>query len=882
MDWNSIIQKACNQKPSSRYTDLQELANDVQCVRDDKPVSARRMCLLEQLTRIVRREPITTGLLLGVFLVILVGAIASGFAWVEASSQLARSKLNQLKLERLSEEATQARKNLNQSLAVANTESEKAKELEAETNAAILSASSLREKLQSESAAAKKLNLELATTVADLSQSLAKQKESERKSDEIVDKVEVQKNNVLELEYWKLVSEARKLLTPESYSQAIELMNKSNPSSRRLEYYLMQGLAQNQWRFPERTEVGTIEFDSNDELTKYDAVSNDGRFYVRCSRKEVKVLSLKNGVLSSLKLPNFSGVVGNIGMRFNQGSSKLILVRAKATECDAIMLSIASDDTWTIENNSRPIEGNCFGLTGFNGERIFLVCTGNESGTESIKFVDPLEGKTVWNVAVEEKSKPAYLVPEGWLPIGHSVLLLSNDSSILVEDDGAKLVHRKTSFDRTLRELGLSGHWYSIPFRKSRDKISAIGGKGTTDVDRRELVDRFCSHGSTRDRYASIASESTANKLVYRNIVMRRSLNEAGLSNDVSIPFANGKSDESLLGVSNSLEVFSVLYRPSANKAGKDVRLEQLPKATLFRYNYGCQDVPGIRQYLEPVALEETALTLHSDRSTLLTKTDTADVQPIPDIASEFRMRGVARFDDIEGSSQKIKGPISAQFLNYGKLEAATLLADQKLVVSWGGRNVGNTMEMGIAQGTFEKGFKKVLDLDDLGFTRFEGSSTASDNGDIYFCASKVNEKGIYKTRFDRQAEDEVSLVLPMSSIQSLTIPQWDAKRLYVVEFDHIDRYTLPLSKDSKAERYFTILDKRVRLRKILGKQLMIGSFEGSGWAVIDAASNGAFEMVGGFGVCTPVKGENRFLRFEGGSPGSFVVAELTMSEASK
>jgi hypothetical protein len=62
----------------------------------------------------------------------------------------------------------------------------------------------------------------------------------------------------------------------------------------------------------------------------------------------------------------------------------------------------------------------------------------------------------------------------------------------------------------------------------------------------------------------------------------------------------------------------------------------------------------------------------------------------------------------------------------------------------------------------------------------------------------------------------------------------------------------------------------------------MIGSFEESGLVVIDAANNGVFEMVGGAGICTPIKGESRFLRFDSGNPGRFVATELTMSEESK
>lgn len=552
-DWNSIIQKACNLKVTSRYTNLQELANDVQCVREDKPVSARRMGVLEQLTRFARREPITTGLVSAVFLVILVGAIASGLAWVEASNQLARSKSNQHKLERLSEEAIQAKKNLDLSLVAANTESEKAKKLEAETEAAILSASSLREKLQNESTAAEKLNLELATTVADLEKSLALQKESERKLTEIVDKVEVKKNTALEIEYWKLMLEARKLLIPESYSQAIELMNKSNPSLRRLEYYLMQGLAQNQWRFPERTEVGTIEFGTNDELTKYESVSSDGRFYVRCSRKEVKLLSLKNGILSSLQLPNFKGVVENIGLRFNSGENKLVLVRAAATSCDAIILSIASDETWTIENISNPIEGNCIGLTGFNGDRVCLACKGLESGTEETKF---------WSTINDEKNKFMQLVPISSLPA---------------------------------MELGNGWSYFA------RDKIAATGGEVNTKVDRinLEFTVRFRENSLLKARYANIRFESMANKLMYK-IVLSQQTSELGPLEGISIPLAIAPKEETLLGLTKDLEVFTLSYGPSVKSNGKYLEAVQLPKVTVFRYNFGCQHVRGLLNFVEP------------------------------------------------------------------------------------------------------------------------------------------------------------------------------------------------------------------------------------------------------------------------------------------
>lgn len=126
-DWNAVIQKATSLEVSDRYGTVCELADDIQRIYENKPVSSRKVSVVEQFHRWIKREPFTASLIISILLVVLLGTIASIVAWIHASRQLGISETNQKEVERLSQLAVTAKTKLDEAIELATAESEKAR-----------------------------------------------------------------------------------------------------------------------------------------------------------------------------------------------------------------------------------------------------------------------------------------------------------------------------------------------------------------------------------------------------------------------------------------------------------------------------------------------------------------------------------------------------------------------------------------------------------------------------------------------------------------------------------------------------------------------------------------------------------------------------------
>jgi WD40 repeat protein/serine/threonine protein kinase len=102
-DLETIILKAIAKEPDLRYSTAQALADDLRRFLDSKPIVARRISLPERAWRWCRRNPMATGLLVGMALLALAATVGFVIAWNarEAVAQVNRDLLRrQRSLER--------------------------------------------------------------------------------------------------------------------------------------------------------------------------------------------------------------------------------------------------------------------------------------------------------------------------------------------------------------------------------------------------------------------------------------------------------------------------------------------------------------------------------------------------------------------------------------------------------------------------------------------------------------------------------------------------------------------------------------------------------------------------------------------------------------
>ena len=93
-DLETVILKAINHDAAGRYSSAAELADDLRCFLEDRPIRARRVGSLERLGRWCRRNKRLAGLTgTTLFLLVLVAVVAS-FGYVRTNNALAKAEAN--------------------------------------------------------------------------------------------------------------------------------------------------------------------------------------------------------------------------------------------------------------------------------------------------------------------------------------------------------------------------------------------------------------------------------------------------------------------------------------------------------------------------------------------------------------------------------------------------------------------------------------------------------------------------------------------------------------------------------------------------------------------------------------------------------------------
>jgi eukaryotic-like serine/threonine-protein kinase len=87
LDLETIVLKSIARDPAHRYRTARELADDLRRFLDDRPIHARRATSVERLWRGARRDPLTAGLLVGLFLVFIAGFLGVLSQWSRAESK---------------------------------------------------------------------------------------------------------------------------------------------------------------------------------------------------------------------------------------------------------------------------------------------------------------------------------------------------------------------------------------------------------------------------------------------------------------------------------------------------------------------------------------------------------------------------------------------------------------------------------------------------------------------------------------------------------------------------------------------------------------------------------------------------------------------------
>ena len=91
-DLETICRKAMSKEPAQRYASSAELAADLHRWQTDLPIRARRVGPIERFKRWCKRNPLTAGLVMAVFLVFLIGAVTSSVFAVKAERRAEAEK----------------------------------------------------------------------------------------------------------------------------------------------------------------------------------------------------------------------------------------------------------------------------------------------------------------------------------------------------------------------------------------------------------------------------------------------------------------------------------------------------------------------------------------------------------------------------------------------------------------------------------------------------------------------------------------------------------------------------------------------------------------------------------------------------------------------
>ena len=94
-DFETVILKSIEKNPNSRYTTAEAFANDLQRIVDGRPVSARRLTLVEQAVRWCRKHPLVTTFATLFAISLIVGAAVSATFALKANQARGEARLGQ-------------------------------------------------------------------------------------------------------------------------------------------------------------------------------------------------------------------------------------------------------------------------------------------------------------------------------------------------------------------------------------------------------------------------------------------------------------------------------------------------------------------------------------------------------------------------------------------------------------------------------------------------------------------------------------------------------------------------------------------------------------------------------------------------------------------
>ncbi|MCA9076592.1 MAG: protein kinase [Planctomycetaceae bacterium] len=114
-DLETICLKAMMKEPGRRYTTVANLASDLRCWLDDRPIQARPVSKAERIWRACRRNPLIASLSTAIFLSLLIGTLVSTLFAIESKVQAKQARLAAGRADR---EATAAKQS--ESVAIVN------------------------------------------------------------------------------------------------------------------------------------------------------------------------------------------------------------------------------------------------------------------------------------------------------------------------------------------------------------------------------------------------------------------------------------------------------------------------------------------------------------------------------------------------------------------------------------------------------------------------------------------------------------------------------------------------------------------------------------------------------------------------------------------
>lgn len=88
-DLETIVLKAVAHEPGRRYASAAELAGDLRCFLEDRPIQARRATAAERMWRWCRRNPVVAGLTVAAATLLVLVAVVASIGYAYASSALA-------------------------------------------------------------------------------------------------------------------------------------------------------------------------------------------------------------------------------------------------------------------------------------------------------------------------------------------------------------------------------------------------------------------------------------------------------------------------------------------------------------------------------------------------------------------------------------------------------------------------------------------------------------------------------------------------------------------------------------------------------------------------------------------------------------------------